>query len=144
MAWKRSSVRSRPGPPTFQLLADTPLFSLVAFGSKTIGVVQLSRDRDLPGGPFDEEVLIDCLSKDVSQVSSHLEHSIGNGESWICSKTSNQEPETAQQQEFLAAMKTIGWGVLAEIPGRETILGSGDAALDSETRVSCSAVFAFS
>src|SRR5271166_6560889 len=35
MAWKRSSVRSRPGPPYFQLLADTPLFSLVAFGSKT-------------------------------------------------------------------------------------------------------------
>src|ERR1022692_188089 len=36
MAWKRSSVRSRPGPPCFQLLADTPLFSLVAFGSKTL------------------------------------------------------------------------------------------------------------
>ena len=36
MAWKRSSVRSRPGPPYFQLLADTPLFSLVAFGSKTL------------------------------------------------------------------------------------------------------------
>src|SRR4029077_15949588 len=37
MAWKRSSVRSRPGPPYFQLLADIPLFSLVAFGSTTLG-----------------------------------------------------------------------------------------------------------
>src|SRR5271165_3750668 len=36
MAWKRSSVRSRPGPPTFRLVTDTPLFSLVAFGSNTL------------------------------------------------------------------------------------------------------------
>ena len=27
MAWKRSPVRSRPGPPYFQVLTDTPLFS---------------------------------------------------------------------------------------------------------------------
>jgi hypothetical protein len=26
MAWKRSSVRSRPGPPSFQVLADILLF----------------------------------------------------------------------------------------------------------------------
>ncbi len=26
MAWKRSSVRSRPGPPYSQVLAETPLF----------------------------------------------------------------------------------------------------------------------
>ncbi len=36
MAWKRSSVRSRPGPPSFQGLADTLLSSLVSFGVKTL------------------------------------------------------------------------------------------------------------
>src|SRR6202034_252049 len=34
MAWKRSSVRSRPGPPCFQQLTDLPTDRLVAFGSK--------------------------------------------------------------------------------------------------------------
>jgi hypothetical protein len=34
MAWKRSSVRSRPGPPSFQQLTETATFGLVAFGSK--------------------------------------------------------------------------------------------------------------
>ena len=34
MAWKRSSVRSRPGPPLNQQLTDSLLFGLVAFGSK--------------------------------------------------------------------------------------------------------------
>jgi hypothetical protein len=35
MAWKRTSVRSRPGPPYFQILKDFPFSNLVAFGSKT-------------------------------------------------------------------------------------------------------------
>ena len=34
MAWKRSSVRSRPGPPSFQSLTNLPTDRLVAFGSK--------------------------------------------------------------------------------------------------------------
>jgi hypothetical protein len=34
MAWKRSSVRSRPGPPSFQQLTHFPTDRLVAFGSK--------------------------------------------------------------------------------------------------------------
>jgi hypothetical protein len=34
MAWKRSSVRSRPGPPSFQSLAVIALLGLVAFGSR--------------------------------------------------------------------------------------------------------------
>src|SRR5580692_2350670 len=34
MAWKRSSVRSRPGPPYFQQLTDLPTDRLVAFDSK--------------------------------------------------------------------------------------------------------------
>src|SRR6202167_3573231 len=34
MAWKRSSVRSRPGPPCFQQLTDLPTDRLVAFGSQ--------------------------------------------------------------------------------------------------------------
>ena len=33
MAWKRSSVRSRPGPPSFQSLTNFPTNRLVAFGS---------------------------------------------------------------------------------------------------------------
>src|SRR5271157_2827014 len=36
MAWKRSSVRSRPGPPLNQQLTDTLLYSLVSFGVKTL------------------------------------------------------------------------------------------------------------
>ena len=32
MAWKRSSVRSRPGPPSFQSLTDTPVSRLVSDG----------------------------------------------------------------------------------------------------------------
>src|SRR5271166_1342303 len=35
MAWKRSPVRSRPGPPLNQQLTDTLLYSLVSFGVKT-------------------------------------------------------------------------------------------------------------
>jgi CubicO group peptidase (beta-lactamase class C family) len=34
MAWKRSPVRSRPGPPYFQSLTNFPTNRLVAFGSK--------------------------------------------------------------------------------------------------------------
>src|SRR5664279_5331080 len=34
MAWKRSSVRSRPGPPLNQQLTRTSFLRLVAFGSK--------------------------------------------------------------------------------------------------------------
>ncbi len=36
MAWKRSSVRSRPGPPSFQSLTEIVSFGLVAFGSKLL------------------------------------------------------------------------------------------------------------
>jgi hypothetical protein len=45
------------------------------------------------------------------------------GEFAICSQTSSQQPETTQRKEFLSEMKAIGWGVLAEIPGREIVLG---------------------
>ncbi len=41
-----------------------------------------------------------------------------------CSRTSNQQSETTQQKEFLAEMKALGWGELAEIPGREIVLGA--------------------
>ena len=34
MAWKRSSVRSRPGPPSFQQLTETTPSGLLAFDSK--------------------------------------------------------------------------------------------------------------
>jgi hypothetical protein len=49
---------------------------------------------------------------------------IAKGKFSICSRTSNQQAETTQQKEFLAEMKTLGWGVLAEIPGREIVLGA--------------------
>jgi hypothetical protein len=41
-----------------------------------------------------------------------------------CSRTTNQQPETTQRKEFLSEMKALGWGVLAEIPGREIVLGA--------------------
>jgi hypothetical protein len=40
-----------------------------------------------------------------------------------CSETSQQK-ETPQQKGFLAETKALGWGVLAEIPGREIVLGT--------------------
>src|SRR5437588_7064710 len=49
---------------------------------------------------------------------------IANGKFSTCSRTSNYPSETNQQKEFLAEMKAIGWGVLAEIPGREIVLGA--------------------
>src|SRR5438445_4108226 len=81
MAWYSSSDLSRPGPPSFHLLANTPLVTLVAFGSKNTrparDLFQVRKESKLgTDGVFDEEVLIDCLSKDVPQVSSDLEHSI--------------------------------------------------------------------
>ncbi len=36
MAWKRSPVRTRPGPPYFRQLADAPLFGLMSFGVKRL------------------------------------------------------------------------------------------------------------
>jgi hypothetical protein len=41
-----------------------------------------------------------------------------------CCQTSSQQEETPQQKELLAEMKALGWGVLAEIPGREIVLGT--------------------
>jgi hypothetical protein len=49
---------------------------------------------------------------------------MANGESGTCSRTSNQQRETTLQKEFLSEMKALGWGVLAEIPAREIILGA--------------------
>jgi hypothetical protein len=39
-------------------------------------------------------------------------------------ETSGQQEETLQQKKFLAEMKELGWGLLAEIPGREIVLGT--------------------
>ena len=49
---------------------------------------------------------------------------MANGEFGTCSRTSNQQPETTLRKEFLSEMKTLGWGLLAEIPGREMVLGA--------------------
>lgn len=40
------------------------------------------------------------------------------------SKNGKEPQEPAQQNKFLAEMKRLGWGVLAEIPGREIVLGA--------------------
>jgi hypothetical protein len=46
------------------------------------------------------------------------------GEFTTCSQTSNRQQETPQRKEFLAEMKALGWGVLADIPDREIVLGA--------------------
>jgi hypothetical protein len=42
--------------------------------------------------------------------------SIARREFWARCQTNSQREETLQQKEFLAEMKELGWGVLAEIP----------------------------
>ncbi len=51
--------------------------------------------------------------------------SIARREFWARCETSSQQEETPlQQKEFLVEMKELGWGVLAETPGREIVLGT--------------------
>jgi hypothetical protein len=38
--------------------------------------------------------------------------------------SNQQEHTTTESKEFLSAMKAVGWGLLAEIPGRECVLGA--------------------
>jgi hypothetical protein len=40
------------------------------------------------------------------------------------SQKNSQQREIKQQKEFLSEMKALGWGVLAEIPAREIVLGT--------------------
>jgi hypothetical protein len=49
---------------------------------------------------------------------------MAKGEFATCSQTNSQQQETKQQKEFLSEMKALGWGVLAEIPAREIVLGA--------------------
>jgi hypothetical protein len=49
---------------------------------------------------------------------------MAKGEFVTCSQTRNQQQETPQQKEFVAEMKALGWGVLAEIPAREIVLAA--------------------
>jgi hypothetical protein len=41
-----------------------------------------------------------------------------------CHASSSQQNEISQQKGFLAELKTQGWGVLAEVPGHEIVLGT--------------------
>ncbi len=47
-----------------------------------------------------------------------------SGKLSACSERSKRPDATSQQKSFLAAMKELGWGVLAEIPGREIVFGA--------------------
>jgi hypothetical protein len=49
---------------------------------------------------------------------------MARGEFATCSQKNSQQRETKQQKEFLSEMKALGWGVLAEIPVREIVLGA--------------------
>ena len=49
---------------------------------------------------------------------------IAEGKFSTCSRTGNPPPETTPQKGFLAEMKSLGWGELAETPGREIVLGA--------------------
>jgi len=49
---------------------------------------------------------------------------IAEGKFSTCSRTSNPPSETTPQKQFLAEMKALGWGELAETPGREIVLGA--------------------
>jgi hypothetical protein len=49
---------------------------------------------------------------------------IANREFATCSASNQQEQTTTEFKEFVSAMKAVGWGVLAEIPGREIVLGA--------------------
>jgi hypothetical protein len=50
--------------------------------------------------------------------------SMARGASGTSCEASNRQLETGQQEGFLPEMKGLGWGVLADIPGREIVLGT--------------------
>src|ERR1019366_6029982 len=45
MAWKRSSVRSRPGPPYFQVLTAFPLFQVGSIWQQTVLTAFISMEK---------------------------------------------------------------------------------------------------
>ena len=66
------------------------------------------------------EVVFDA-SAEMSLRQSPVVRGIFKAREWIGGSHSGREPENGA---FLAEMRGIGWGVLAEVPGREIVMGA--------------------
>ena len=60
----------------------------------------------------------------LREVALGCSESISRGDFTICRKAAQPRKEATPQRSFLADVKANGWGVLAEIPGREIVLGT--------------------
>src|SRR5438876_163526 len=116
MAWKRSSVRSRSGPPINQSFRSTSLPRLCQ--GRLIDLTEVRWRLDHTRRIFGEEVLIDCLGEDGPHVGANLQDSVlGMG--------FGQSVEVVLQSELVEVLQPDLFKLVHEISLNQILLDLG-------------------